>query len=138
MSTKIIALLLALLANGSLAGAQTRQPSHLGAAVTWTAGGAAAGFGVGLWVGLHAFDDAINSDRKIWTTAAVGAAVGAVSGYFVGRARRSKTQTPTARLGESACAKPEGTLRHLTFKSERLGFTASDSGPTARCSWVWP
>ena len=60
--------------------------------VAWTIAGAGGGFGIGLWAGLTKFDDSINSDRKVWTTAIVGAAVGAVSGYFVGRscaARRS-------------------------------------------------
>ena len=35
----------------------------------WTAVGAGAGFGLGVWVGLTKFDDAIDSDRKVWTTA---------------------------------------------------------------------
>ena len=69
--------------------AETRQR---GASVTmtWTAIGAGAGFGIGLWAGLTAFDDAINSDRKVWTTALVGAGVGAVAGYFIGRAIRGQ------------------------------------------------
>ena len=53
----------------------------------WTAAGAGGGFGVGVWAGLSAFDDAINSDRKVWTTAVVGAGAGAVAGYLIGRAR---------------------------------------------------
>lgn len=35
-----------------------------------------------------AFDDARNSDRKVWTSAAVGAGVGALAGYLVARIRR--------------------------------------------------
>ena len=42
----------------------------------WTAVGAGGGFGVGVWAGLSAFDDAINSDRKVWTSAIVGAGAG--------------------------------------------------------------
>ena len=53
----------------------------------WTAVGAGGGFGVGVWAGLAAFDDAINSDRKVWTSAIVGAGAGAVAGYLIGRAR---------------------------------------------------
>lgn len=75
------------LGHGSMAYAQARNPG-LAATVTWTAVGAGAGFGIGLWAGLTVFDDAINSERKVWTSAAVGAAVGALGGYLVGRARR--------------------------------------------------
>jgi hypothetical protein len=48
-----------------------------------------AGFGLGLYVGLRAFDDAVDSDRKVWTTAVLAGAAGAVAGCLVGRARRS-------------------------------------------------
>jgi hypothetical protein len=58
--------------------------------VIWTASGAGAGFGVGLWAGLSAFDDAVNSDRKVWTSAIVGAGVGAVGGYLIGRMRNDR------------------------------------------------
>ena len=50
----------------SVAQAQSRGP------VLWTISGAGAGFGIGLWAGLSAFDDTINSDRKVWTSAIVG------------------------------------------------------------------
>lgn len=75
------------MAVSSIAHAQSRSPQTPRATVAWTIGGAGAGFGVGLWAGLSAFDDAINSERKVWTTAIVGAAVGAVGGYLIGRAR---------------------------------------------------
>lgn len=72
------------------------SPVHAGYAqsrgqVVWTISGAGAGFGIGLWAGLSAFDDAVNSDRKVWTSAIVGAGVGAVAGYLIGRARRDQT-----------------------------------------------
>lgn len=72
---------------GLSASAQTRNRSA-GVTITWTAIGAGAGFGVGLWAGLTVFDDAINSDRKVWTSALVGAGVGALGGYLIGRAIR--------------------------------------------------
>lgn len=59
------------------------------APIVWTIVGAGAGFGVGLWAGLTAFDDAINSDRKVWTSALVGAAIGGVAGHVLGRSRAS-------------------------------------------------
>jgi hypothetical protein len=71
---------------------------HLGTAAgaEETGGGA---FALGVFVGLNAFDDAVNSDRKLWTTAALSAAGGAVGGYFLGRAldkRRKKTDVTRA------------------------------------------
>jgi hypothetical protein len=52
----------------------------------FTLAGGGGGFAVGAFAGLAAFDDAINSDRKVWTTAALSAVGGAVGGYFLGRA----------------------------------------------------
>lgn len=60
--------------------------------VLWTVSGAGGGFGVGLWAGLTAFDDAVNSDRKVWTSAIVGGGVGAVAGYLIGRARNDRSR----------------------------------------------
>ena len=47
---------------------------------------AAGGFAAGLFIGLSKFDDAVNSERKVTTTALIGAAAGGVGGYFLGRA----------------------------------------------------
>jgi hypothetical protein len=55
-----------------------------------TVSGAGAGFGVGLWAGLSAFDDAVNSDRKVWSSAIVGAGIGAAAGYLIARARQDR------------------------------------------------
>ena len=74
----------------SVAQAQSRGP------MLWTISGAGAGFGIGLWAGLSAFDDAVNSDRKVWTSAIVGAGVGAVAGYLIGRARTDRNRPSTA------------------------------------------
>ena len=81
-----------LLAGASPAHAQTRSS---GRAALWTIVGAGAGFGLGLFLGLNAFDDAINSDRKVWTSAIAGAAAGGTLGYLVGRSQRSAS-TPAA------------------------------------------
>jgi len=77
----------------SVAQAQSRGP------VLWTISGAGAGFGICLWAGLSAFDDAINSDRKVWTSAIVGAGVGALGGYLIARVRSDRPAAARA-LGE--------------------------------------
>jgi hypothetical protein len=61
----------------------------------WTVVGAGAGFGLGVWAGLTKFDDAINSDRKVWTTAIVSAAAGGVLGFLIDR-HRARRPKPTA------------------------------------------
>jgi hypothetical protein len=62
-----------------------------------TVAGGGGGFTGGLFAGLAAFDDATNSDRKVWTTAALSGVGGAVAGYFIGRAldKRPKKTTVT-------------------------------------------
>ena len=60
----------------------------------WTAIGAGAGFGLGVWVGFRKFDDAIYSERKIWTTAIVSAAIGGVLGFLVDR-RQARSSSPS-------------------------------------------
>jgi hypothetical protein len=64
--------------------------------VIWTLVGIGAGFGAGLFIGLHAFDDAINSDRKVWTSAIVGAAAGGVAAGLLSRnvGRAPQVQSP--------------------------------------------
>ena len=79
----------------SLAAAPVEARSRGGRTGLWTAVGAGAGFGIGMLVGLTAFDDAINSDRKVWTTAVVGAAAGGALGYFLSRGRVKGGASPT-------------------------------------------
>jgi hypothetical protein len=63
--------------------------------------GAAGGFVLGALGGLAAFDDAINSDRKVTLAAVSSAAGGAVGGYFIGRAidKRKKPRVTTTQFG---------------------------------------
>ena len=85
----VVSLIVAL-SSVSVAQAQSRGK------VLWMVSGAGAGFGVGLWTGLSAFDDAVNSDRTVWTSAIVGAGAGAVAGYLIGRARSDGNHPSTA------------------------------------------
>jgi len=71
--------------------------------------GAAGGFAVGLFAGLSAFDDAVNSEKKVTTTAVLSAAGGGVGGFFLGRAldknatKRTQTNSPDV-FGRSLAA----------------------------------
>jgi hypothetical protein len=75
------------------------KSSSTGKHVAWTVVGAAAGFGAGLFLGLNKFDDAIDSDRKVWTSAIVGAAAGGVAAALLSRniGRSSAAATPEPR-----------------------------------------
>jgi hypothetical protein len=67
-----------------------------------TIAGAGGGFAAGAFIGLTVFDDAVNSDRKAWTTAIACAAGGGVGGFFIGRAldhRKRKTAGLTIPIG---------------------------------------
>ena len=61
----------------------------------WTVVGAGAGFGCGLFIGLAVFDDAISSERKIWTTALASAAAGGALGYFLSHGKGNRGPSPT-------------------------------------------
>ena len=55
--------------------------------VIWTVIGAGAGFAAGVYLGFAKFDDATYAERKIWTSAIVGAAAGGVAGALLSRNR---------------------------------------------------
>jgi hypothetical protein len=100
MKNRVIASILVMLMPCSLAFGQ--QPSaNTGGShkyrITLSFTGGGAGFAIGLFGGLAAFDDATNSDRKVWTTAILSAAGGAVGGYFLGRALDKRRNTATVR-----------------------------------------
>jgi hypothetical protein len=80
-------LLLSLLTSNSGFGQQPARKSDSSKfRVIFTIGGGGGGFALGLAGGLAAFDDAINSNRKVWTTAILAGVAGGIGGYFLGRA----------------------------------------------------
>ena len=109
MPTRLLSLLLAaLIGFGSSVHAQAAAPVQAPtsppaqkssrSAALWTIAGAGAGFGIGLSTGLNKYDDAINSDRKVWTSAVVGAAIGAAGGYLISRLRNRRPRpAPTTK-----------------------------------------
>jgi hypothetical protein len=92
------ATLLVLALTATIARAQPAPTRHKPHTFAWTVIGAGAGFGVGLVAGLDVFDDAINSDRKVWTTAIASAAAGGAIAYLLSRPRRSTAQPTPQRL----------------------------------------
>lgn len=90
-----------------------------------TAAGAGGGFTLGVFAGIAAYDDAVNSDRKVWTLALVSAAAGGVGGYFLGRAidkRHGPTSAPvTSDNLDRSLMKAQYRLdgRPAGFRSER-------------------
>jgi len=51
----------------------------------FTLAGGGGGFAIGMFAGLSAYDDAIDSEKKVTTAAIVGGTGGAVGGYLLGR-----------------------------------------------------
>jgi hypothetical protein len=99
---RTLALLVAVLLLGP--GVAHAQPSPKSSHHTpaWIAVGAGAGFGIGVWAGLTRFDESINSDRKIWTTAIVSATAGGLLGYLLTRKRPTATGARGAKGAASA------------------------------------
>jgi hypothetical protein len=122
----VAALILALSPAG--VGAQNAPGRNRGP-VLWAVAGAGAGFGIGTWVGLSVFDDAVNSDRKVWTSAIVGASVGGVAGYLIGRARRDRARpsTSTTAVANGRLDATDPALIERLVKSVRISGKAPPS-----------
>ena len=92
--------------------------------VVWTLVGIGAGFGAGLLIGLHAFDDSINSDQKVWTSALVGAAAGGLAGGLlsrnVGRGPQVKTTGSIGPIAELPLAPWPSARRSASANDETL------------------
>ena len=89
--------------------------------VMWTLVGIGAGFGAGLLIGLNAFDDSINSDQKVWTSALVGAAAGGLAG---GLLSRNVGRAPQVRTADSS--RPATELRLAPRISARSSTSSDD------------
>src|SRR5262245_12839564 len=99
--SKGLAVLFILSLTPAIAQAQPASASRSSHRVAWTMVGAGAGFGLGLYVGLNAFDDAVNSDRKLWTTALVSAAAGGTIAWLLARPHTPPRPRPVVRLTDA-------------------------------------
>ena len=93
-----LTVLLFLALGATAAQAQSAPQPHKSHAVVWTAVGAGGGFALGTVAGLSMFDDAIDSDRKVWTTAVVSAAAGGVVAFLLSRPHKAARHAAPARL----------------------------------------
>ena len=123
MRRSIVVGLMIVFGSAGVARAQSRTE------VLWTVSGGGVGFGVGLWAGLTAFDDAVNSDRKVWTSAIVGAGVGAVAGYLIGRARKDRSRPAKAVDEMRNVQRAAGERRLLDALATSFRFDRSGSSP---------
>lgn len=69
-----------------------------GKRIGWTLGGIGIGFGAGMFVGLSKFDEAINSDRKVWTTSIAGGAAGGMIAFLLTRGRNRDQTSGKSRI----------------------------------------
>ena len=102
MRVRIISslVLVALLAGSAPAlaeeNSQQKSGSSKGKRIAWISLGAGAGFASGVFFGLDWFDDATNSDRKVWLTAISFSAAGAITAAIL--TRNHGKPSPVARL----------------------------------------
>ncbi len=73
--------------------------------------GAGGGLALGLLAGMAAYDDAMHSDRKVWTLAAITGGGGAIGGYFLGRALDLRSGDSSPKITRQLPEKWERSLR---------------------------
>jgi hypothetical protein len=101
MRTGLVALLMLAL-TAALAQAQPAgSPQHKGHPVVLTVVGAGGGFALGLLAGLKMFDDDVESEQKVWATAAAAAFAGGLAAYMLSRQRTRARPAAPARLTDA-------------------------------------
>jgi hypothetical protein len=123
MRTTIIAGIIVTLLSASPAFAESHPHKRAATITKWALIGAGAGFGIGFFQGMRAYDDATYAEQKIWRAAWLSALAGGVIGGVVGAARSNPART------QSGAAPPDASLSHSTWAHVRLRAPAS---PTDR------
>jgi hypothetical protein len=88
--------------------------------VIWTVIGAGAGFAAGVYLGFAKFDDATYAERKIWTSAIVGAAAGGVGGALL--SRKTGRSVPMTDVSNAAVVRP--------WSSDDVSWSEAVRGPS--------
>jgi hypothetical protein len=89
MARRVFAAAVILLLLAGPVHAQGQPPAGKSHRAVGTIVGAAAGFGLGLWIGLATLDDDIDSEQRVLSVAIATAAAGGVAGYLLGRSRHA-------------------------------------------------
>jgi hypothetical protein len=90
---------------------------------------AGAGFAAGTYVGLSAFDEAINSDQKVWTTAALFSVGGGIAGWLIGRPKTEHIQSYGLPIQKFEIRRKEETPLVLNTNKSDSTFILSDMEP---------
>ena len=91
---------------------------------------AGAGFAAGTYVGFSAFDEAINSDQKIWTTAAIFSVGGGIAGWLIGRPKTEHIQSYGLPIQKFEIRRKEETPLVLKSNHSDLKTILSDMQPS--------
>ena len=98
--------------------------------VIWTVIGAGAGFAAGVYLGFAKFDDATYAERKIWTSAIVGAAAGGVGGALL--SRKVAPSVPMSDVSGATVVRPWSSDSWLTnpWSSDDVSWSEAVRGPS--------
>ncbi len=80
---------------------------------------AAGGFVAGVFLGLDVYDDAINSDQKVWTTAILLGAAGGVAGWLTARKIDQDYRVPGLGRIKPETRKPVPTIAQSTANHKK-------------------
>jgi hypothetical protein len=110
------------LPQSALAQSAARHNSSRGSSTTkrvvWSLIGAGAGFGLGAMFGLHKFDDATHSDRKVTLSAITGAVIGGFAGGVLSGDVKPSSWPKRPRTVEGRIAFPKfGTERDRALRA---------------------
>jgi hypothetical protein len=116
MRRTITAGLIVTLLSASPAFAESHPHRRAATITKWALIGAGAGFGVGFFQGMRAYDDAVYAEQKIWRAAWLSAVAGGAIGAAVGAARSNSARTP--HVATRAHASPsQSTWAHFPLKT---------------------
>src|SRR5262245_534087 len=95
------AALLMLILSATAARAQPAGSTHRSHPVIWTGAGSAGGLALGTYVGLHVFDDDVDSEQQVWATAIFSAVACGAIAFMASRSHTPSPRRSPSRLTEA-------------------------------------